>query len=143
MQVSKWGNSLAVRFPAALVQALDLKEGEEIDLHLVGARAFEVLKKPDVKELLARLHQFRGCQEPVVNDLVIGLVGNHNLVIALSVFGNDDIRCGSRNRRQCHNNDHHKCLFHLFLLYQYVFFFHFNPLHLHFHSKLYSVSTSI
>lgn len=60
MQVSKWGNSLAVRFPASLVQALDLKEGEEIDLHLVGARAFEIVKKPSVKELLARLHQFRG-----------------------------------------------------------------------------------
>ena len=60
MQVSKWGNSLAVRFPASLVQALDLKEGEEIDLHLVGSRAFEVVKKPSVKELLARLHQFRG-----------------------------------------------------------------------------------
>ena len=60
MQVSKWGNSLAVRFPAALVQALDLKEGEEIDLHLVGARSFEVVKKPAVQELLAHLHQFRG-----------------------------------------------------------------------------------
>ena len=60
MQVSKWGNSLAVRFPASLVQALDLKEGEEIDLHLVGARSFEVTKKPSVRELLARLHQFRG-----------------------------------------------------------------------------------
>ena len=60
MQVSKWGNSLAVRFPASLVQALDLKEGEEIDLHLVGSRAFEIVKNPSVKELLARLHQFRG-----------------------------------------------------------------------------------
>ena len=60
MQVSKWGNSLAVRFPAALVQALDLKEGEEIDLHLVGARSFEVVKKPSTHELLERLHQFRG-----------------------------------------------------------------------------------
>ena len=60
MQVSKWGNSLAVRLPAGLVQALDLKEGEEIDLHLVGARSFEVVKKPSVPELLARLHQFRG-----------------------------------------------------------------------------------
>jgi antitoxin MazE len=60
MQVSKWGNSLAVRFPANLVQALNLKEGEEIDLHLVGARAFEVSKKPGTKELLERLHQFRG-----------------------------------------------------------------------------------
>ena len=60
MQVSKWGNSLAVRFPASLVQALDLKEGEEIDLQLVGARSFEVVKKPSVHELLARLQQFRG-----------------------------------------------------------------------------------
>jgi antitoxin MazE len=60
MQVSKWGNSLAVRFPASLVQALDLKEGEEIDLHLVGSRTFEVSKKPSVKELLQRLQQFRG-----------------------------------------------------------------------------------
>ena len=60
MQVSKWGNSLAVRFPASLVQALDLKEGEEIDLHLVGARSFEVVKKPSVTELLARLRQLRG-----------------------------------------------------------------------------------
>jgi len=60
MQVSKWGNSLAVRFPASLVQVLDLKEGEEIDMHLVGSRSFEVVKKPSVTELLARLHQFRG-----------------------------------------------------------------------------------
>ncbi len=60
MQVSKWGNSLAVRFPAALVQALDLKEGEEIDLHLVGTRSFEVVKKPSARELLERLHQLRG-----------------------------------------------------------------------------------
>lgn len=60
MQVSKWGNSLAIRFPASLVQALHLKEGEEIELHLVGSRSFEVVKKPSVQELLARLHQFRG-----------------------------------------------------------------------------------
>jgi antitoxin MazE len=60
MQVAKWGNSLAVRLPAVLVQALDLKEGEEISLHAVNARTFEVAKKKDVKELLARLHQFRG-----------------------------------------------------------------------------------
>lgn len=60
MQVSKWGNSLAVRFPAGLVQALDLKEGEEIDLHLVGERSFEVSKKPSAKALLERLRQFRG-----------------------------------------------------------------------------------
>jgi len=60
MQVSKWGNSLAVRFPANLVQALDLKEGEEVELHMVGERSFEVAKKPDARQLLARLHSLRG-----------------------------------------------------------------------------------
>jgi antitoxin MazE len=60
MQVAKWGNSLAVRLPATLVKALDLKEGEEISLHAINARTFEVSKKKEVKELLARLRQFRG-----------------------------------------------------------------------------------
>ena len=60
MQVAKWGNSLAVRLPAVLVQALDLKEGEEISLHVVDSRTFEVSKNKEVRELLARLHQFRG-----------------------------------------------------------------------------------
>lgn len=60
MQVSKWGNSLAVRLPASLVQALDLKEGEDIDLHLVGSRTFEIAKKPTAAALFERLQQYRG-----------------------------------------------------------------------------------
>jgi len=36
MQVSKWGNSLAVRLPKALVEELGLKEGDE--LNVVAAR---------------------------------------------------------------------------------------------------------
>ncbi len=60
MQVSKWGNSLAVRLPASVVEALNLKEGEEIELHAVGMRAFEVSKKPELNELLVRLRLLRG-----------------------------------------------------------------------------------
>lgn len=60
MQVAKWGNSLAVRLPASLVQALALKEGEEIALHAINSRTFEVSKKAETKELLARLREFRG-----------------------------------------------------------------------------------
>ena len=60
MQVAKWGNSLAVRLPAAVVQALDLKEGEEIELHVVGTRVLEVARKPQAKELLERLRRLRG-----------------------------------------------------------------------------------
>ncbi len=60
MQVIKWGNSLAVRFPANLVKALDLKEGEEIDLYPAGLHTFEVARKSDAQELLKRLRKFRG-----------------------------------------------------------------------------------
>ena len=60
MQVAKWGNSLAIRLPASLVQALALREGEEIALHAINSRTFEVSKKAGTKELLARLREFRG-----------------------------------------------------------------------------------
>jgi antitoxin MazE len=42
MQVSKWGNSLAIRLPAAVVEALKLKEGDDIEIRVAGERAFEV-----------------------------------------------------------------------------------------------------
>ncbi len=43
MQVSKWGNSLAVRLPAVVVEALDLKEGDEIEISIAGKRDFFVV----------------------------------------------------------------------------------------------------
>lgn len=60
MQVSKWGNSLAVRLPAAVVEALALKEGDEIEIHVAGPRQFDVKRRPSSKELVARLRKFRG-----------------------------------------------------------------------------------
>ena len=60
MQVAKWGNSLAVRLPAAVVAALKLKEGDEIEIHVAGARTFEVKKRSQPRELLERLRRFRG-----------------------------------------------------------------------------------
>lgn len=60
MQVSRWGNSLAVRLPAAVVEALDLKEGEEIEIHVAGARALGIARKPGRRDLLARLRKYRG-----------------------------------------------------------------------------------
>ena len=44
MQVSKWGNSLAVRLPAAVVQALRLKEGDEIEITITGKRQLRVAR---------------------------------------------------------------------------------------------------
>ena len=60
MQVAKWGNSLAVRLPAALVEALQLREGDDIEIHIADAREFVVARKPDRDELLNRLRTFRG-----------------------------------------------------------------------------------
>ena len=60
MQVAKWGNSLAVRLPAAVVEALTLREGDEIEIQVAGARVFEVNRRPTSRELLAQLRKFRG-----------------------------------------------------------------------------------
>ncbi|MBF0562958.1 MAG: AbrB/MazE/SpoVT family DNA-binding domain-containing protein [Alphaproteobacteria bacterium] len=60
MQVARWGNSLAVRLPAAVVEVLGLKEGDDIDIHVVGTRAFELEKTPSPQDLLARLRKYRG-----------------------------------------------------------------------------------
>jgi antitoxin MazE len=60
MQVGKWGNSLAVRLPAAVVEMLKLEEGDEIEIHVLGARQFGVARKAGREELLKRLRQFRG-----------------------------------------------------------------------------------
>lgn len=64
MQVGKWGNSLAVRLPAAVIDALGLKEGDEIDIHIAEARRFGVARKPGRDELLKRLRAFRGRLPP-------------------------------------------------------------------------------
>lgn len=60
MHISKWGNSLAVRLPSAVVEVLGLKEGDDIEIQVAGARVFEVSKKPAARELLARLRKYRG-----------------------------------------------------------------------------------
>jgi antitoxin MazE len=60
MQVAKWGNSLAVRLPASVVEALQLKVGDEIEIHVADARDFGVERKPGRQEWLQRLRAFRG-----------------------------------------------------------------------------------
>lgn len=60
MQVSKWGNSLAVRLPAVVVEALELKDGDDIEIRIAEPRVFEVTRKAGKLELLARLRQYRG-----------------------------------------------------------------------------------
>lgn len=60
MQVSKWGNSLAIRLPASVVEALSLREGDDIEVIIGSDRVFEIRKKPDTEALLERLRKYRG-----------------------------------------------------------------------------------
>jgi antitoxin MazE len=59
MQVAKWGNSLAVRLPSEVVEALNLKEGDQIEIRIADAREFEVRRDPSRQRALARLRRLR------------------------------------------------------------------------------------
>lgn len=59
MRVAKWGNSLAVRLPDAVVKALKLKTGDEIEIVVTGARRFEVRRDRSLEQALERLRALK------------------------------------------------------------------------------------
>ena len=60
MQVSKWGNSLAIRLPAAVVNALELKDGDQIEIRIAGGeREFEVRRDRRREDAIERLRRLR------------------------------------------------------------------------------------
>jgi antitoxin MazE len=59
MQVSKWGNSLAVRLPATVVEALKLREGDEIEIRIAADREFEVKRGGRRTAALEQLRKLR------------------------------------------------------------------------------------
>lgn len=59
MQVSKWGNSLAVRLPAVVVETLGLKEGDEIEIRVAGERTFDLDLDRSRERAVARLRALR------------------------------------------------------------------------------------
>ena len=59
MQVSKWGNSLAIRLPAAVVEALDLKEGDEIEVRIAGERTFDIERDRSRERAIERIRTLR------------------------------------------------------------------------------------
>jgi antitoxin MazE len=60
MQVAKWGNSLAIRIPASVVEALGLKPGDEVEVKVAGRDEFRVQRKLTREEALERLRAMRG-----------------------------------------------------------------------------------
>lgn len=59
MQVGKWGNSLAIRLPAAVVEVLGLKEGDEIEIEVAGERTLPVERDRAREAALERLRALR------------------------------------------------------------------------------------
>jgi len=59
MQVAKWGNSLAVRLPSQVVEALDLKEGDQVEIRIANRREFAVRRDPARERALSRLRRMR------------------------------------------------------------------------------------
>ena len=60
MKVAKWGNSLAVRLPAAVVEALQLQDGDDIEIHVEALRVLTVVKKSGIEEMFARVRKLLG-----------------------------------------------------------------------------------
>jgi antitoxin MazE len=72
MQVAKWGNSLAVRLPATLVNELGLQVGDELELkkavrHKGQVSELVVAKAPSKQEILAGVRELR---TPMPNNFV-------------------------------------------------------------------------
>ncbi len=60
MQVARWGNSLALRLPASVVKALDLKEGDDVTIIAADERELAIKRKPTSAELVERLRKYEG-----------------------------------------------------------------------------------
>lgn len=60
MHVARWGNSLAVRIPASVVEALKLREGDELIVRVAPDGAFELNRPPTPEDVLTRIREYRG-----------------------------------------------------------------------------------
>jgi antitoxin MazE len=55
MQVGRWGNSLAVRLPASVVERLNLKEGDDVAIEVAGDRTLQISSDERREQALTRL----------------------------------------------------------------------------------------
>ncbi len=60
IQISKWGNSLALRIPAAFIKEIKLKEGDKVEATLTKDGSLIIRpQKLERKEIAAQLRAFR------------------------------------------------------------------------------------
>lgn len=59
MQVARWGNSLAIRIPTAVSEALALKEGDDVEIRIADDRTFLIARDERKPQALARIRRLR------------------------------------------------------------------------------------
>ncbi|HEY0300049.1 MAG TPA: AbrB/MazE/SpoVT family DNA-binding domain-containing protein [Rhizomicrobium sp.] len=59
MKIAKWGNSLAVRLPKSVVDALDLEEGTDVEITIAGRRSFKIARDRTREDALKKLRALR------------------------------------------------------------------------------------
>ena len=55
-----WATAFQFVFPPAAVEALELKEGDDIEIHIAGRRDLAMSRNPGREALLMKLRIFRG-----------------------------------------------------------------------------------
>ena len=60
MRIAKWGNSLAVRIPKDVAEALGLEEGDEVELLAGDKGKLNVNRFTTREEALRRMRDYRG-----------------------------------------------------------------------------------
>ncbi len=59
MRMSKWGNSLAIRIPAEVVEKLGLRAGEEADIRITGEDSLEVVRNMKRQQAIDKMRATR------------------------------------------------------------------------------------
>lgn len=60
MKIARWGNSLAVRIPKDVAEALGLNEGDEVKIAAGAPGTLDISRKHGRKDAIRSLRAFRG-----------------------------------------------------------------------------------
>jgi antitoxin MazE len=57
MKVEKWGNELAIRLSAEVLEFMGLKEGDDVDIRIAGTDTFDIERILGSERIRARLRK--------------------------------------------------------------------------------------
>ena len=60
MKIAKWGNSLAIRLPAIVVEAMGWKEGDDVEVLAASAESVRVEDAEPTAQWLERMRKYEG-----------------------------------------------------------------------------------